>query len=190
MIAKGLNFSNVDLVGVIESDFLLNYPDYRSHEKYFQLIKQVSGRAGRSLSRGKVVIQTNYKNHYIHQRIIDNNYLDFYNFQLNQRKEFNYPPFSKLIKISIKSKKIEILNISSEWLYSAIKNMIDFQILGPEFPIVSRINNFYIKDILIKIDDSAYLKSTKNNLSKLLKRFTEYTEFKSAKIFVDVDPYN
>ena len=190
MIAKGLNFSNVDLVGVIESDFLLNYPDYRSHEKYFQLIKQVSGRAGRSLSRGKVVIQTNYKNHYIHQRIIDNNYQDFYNFQLNQRKEFNYPPFSKLIKISIKSKKIEILNISSEWLYSAIKNMIDFQILGPEFPIVSRINNFYIKDILIKIHDFSYLKSTKNNLSKLLKRFAEYPEFKSVKISVDIDPYN
>ena len=190
MIAKGLNFSNVDLVGVIESDFLLNYPDYRSHEKYFQLIKQVSGRAGRSLSRGKVVIQTNYKNHYIHQRIIDNNYQDFYDFQLNQRKEFNYPPFSKLIKLSIKSKKIEILNISSEWLYSAIKNMIDFQILGPEFPIVSRINNFYIKDILIKIDDFSYLKSTKNNLSKLLKRFTEYPEFKSVKISVDIDPYN
>ena len=190
MIAKGLNFSNVDLVGVIESDFLLNYPDYRSHEKYFQLIKQVSGRAGRSLSRGKVVIQTNYKNHYIHQRIIDNNYQDFYNFQLNQRKEFNYPPFSKLIKISLKSKKIEILNISSEWFYSAIKNMIDFQILGPEFPIISRINNFYIKDILIKIDDFSYLKSTKKNLSKLLKRFAEYPEFKSVKISVDIDPYN
>ncbi|MEC7876559.1 MAG: primosomal protein N' [Bacteroidota bacterium] len=190
MIAKGLNFRNVDLVGVIESDFLLNYPDYRSHEKYFQLIKQVSGRAGRSLSRGKVVIQTNYKNHYIHQRIIDNNYQDFYNFQLNQRKEFNYPPFSKLIKISLKSKKIEILNISSEWFYSAIKNMIDFQILGPEFPIISRINNFYIKDILIKIDDFSYLKSTKNNLSKLLKRFAEYPEFKSVKISVDIDPYN
>ena len=190
MIAKGLNFRNVDLVGVIESDFLLNYPDYRSHEKYFQLIKQVSGRAGRSSSRGKVVIQTNYKNHYIHQRIIDNNYQDFYNFQLNQRKEFNYPPFSKLIKISLKSKKIEILNISSEWFYSAIKNMIDFQILGPEFPIVSRINNFYIKDILIKIDDFSYLKSTKKNLSKLLKRFAEYPEFKSVKISVDIDPYN
>ncbi len=190
MIAKGLNFRNVDLVGVIESDFLLNYPDYRSHEKYFQLIKQVSGRAGRSSSRGKVVIQTNYKNHYIHQRIIDNNYQDFYNFQLNQRKEFNYPPFSKLIKISIKSKKIEILNISSEWFYSAIKNMIDFQILGPEFPIISRINNFYIKDILIKIDDFSYLKSTKKNLSKLLKRFAEYPEFKSVKISVDIDPYN
>ncbi|MEC8601935.1 MAG: primosomal protein N' [Bacteroidota bacterium] len=190
MIAKGLNFRNVDLVGVIESDFLLNYPDYRSHEKYFQLIKQVSGRAGRSSSRGKVVIQTNYKNHYIHQRIIDNNYQDFYNFQLNQRKEFNYPPFSKLIKISLKSKKIEILNISSEWFYSAIKNMIDFQILGPEFPIISRINNFYIKDILIKIDDFSYLKSTKKNLSKLLKRFAEYPEFKSVKISVDIDPYN
>ncbi|MEC7479067.1 MAG: primosomal protein N' [Bacteroidota bacterium] len=190
MIAKGLNFRNVDLVGVIESDFLLNYPDYRSHEKYFQLIKQVSGRAGRSSSRGKVVIQTNYKNHYIHQRIIDNNYQDFYNFQLNQRKEFNYPPFSKLIKISLKSKKIEILNISAEWFYSAIKNMIDFQILGPEFPIISRINNFYIKDILIKIDDFSYLKSTKKNLSKLLKRFAEYPEFKSVKISVDIDPYN
>ena len=190
MIAKGLNFSNVDLVGVIESDFLLNYPDFRSHEKYFQLIKQVSGRAGRSLSRGKVVIQTNYKNHYIHQRLIDNNYMEFYNFQLNQRKEFNYPPFSKLIKISIKSKKVEVLNTSSQWIYSAIKNMIDFQILGPEFPIVSRINNFYIKVLLIKIDDFAYLKSTKNNLSKLLKRFAEYPEFKSVKISVDIDPYN
>ena len=178
------------MVGIIESDFLLNYPDFRSHEKYYQLIKQVSGRAGRSRSRGKVVLQTDYVNHYLHKRLIDNNYRDFYNFQLTQRKEFNYPPFSKLIKIRFKSKKIDIIDSSSKWFGDAVNNLINCTVLGPEFPLVSKINNFHNKDLIIKIDDFSYLKSTKNNLSKLLKRFAEYPEFKSVKISVDIDPYN
>jgi|TARA_B100001093_G_scaffold182727_1_gene175288 primosomal protein N' (replication factor Y) len=190
MIAKGLNFTNVDLVGIIESDFLLNYPDFRSHEKYYQLIKQVSGRAGRSKSRGRVIIQTNYIHNYIHKRLIDNNYKNFYNFQLNQRKEFNYPPFSKLIKITFKSKKIDSLNFSSKWFYSAVKNLTNCKVLGPEFPLVSKINNFHIKDLLVKIDKLQNTRSIKKSLKKLIKTFNEYPKFKSVKISVDVDPYN
>ena len=121
-------------------------------------------------------------------RVISNSVDSQRQLKINNLKKEN-EKFKFLLSDNI-SKKIEILNISSEWLYSAIKSMIDFQILGPEFPIVSRINNFYIKDILIKIDDFSYLRSTKNNLSKLLKRFAEYPEFKSVKISVDIDPYN
>mgnify|MGYP005680566897 FL=1 len=190
MISKGLNFTNVDLVGIIESDFLLNYPDFRSHEKYYQLIKQVSGRAGRSKSRGRVIIQTNYIHNYIHKRLIDNNYKNFYNFQLNQRKEFNYPPFSKLIKITFKSKKIDSLNFSSKWFFSAVKNLTNCKVLGPEFPLVSKINNFHIKDLLVKIDKLQNTRSIKKSLKKLIKTFNEYPKFKSVKISVDVDPYN
>jgi len=190
MIAKGLNFTNVELVGIIESDFLLNYPDFRSHEKYYQLIKQVSGRAGRSNSRGKVVLQTDYIHNYLHNRLVDNNYRDFYNFQLSQRKEFNYPPFSKLIKIKFKSKKIEIIDSSSKWFCDAVKNLINCTVLGPEFPLVSKINNFHIKDLIIKIEKEQNLSRTKKRLNKLIKTFNDYPKFRSVKISVDVDPYN
>ena len=190
MIAKGLNFTNVDLVGIIESDFLLNYPDFRSHEKYYQLIKQVSGRAGRSRSRGRVVLQTDYIHHYLHKRLIDNNYRDFYNFQLTQRKEFNYPPFSKLIKIRFKSKKIDILDSSSKWFCDAVNNLINCTVLGPEFPLVSKINNFHIKDLIVKIEKDQNILVTKKKLNKLIKTFNDYPKFRSVKISVDVDPYN
>ena len=190
MIAKGLNFTNVDLVGIIESDFLLNYPDFRSHEKYYQLIKQVSGRAGRSRSRGRVVLQTDYIHHYLHKRLIDNNYRDFYNFQLIQRKEFNYPPFSKLIKIRFKSKKIDILDSSSKWFCDAVNNLINCTVLGPEFPLVSKINNFHIKDLIVKIEKDQNILVTKKKLNKLIKTFNDYPKFRSVKISVDVDPYN
>lgn len=190
MIAKGLNFTNVDLVGIIESDFLLNYPDFRSHEKYYQLIKQVSGRAGRSRSRGRVVLQTDYIHHYLHKRLIDNNYRDFYNFQLTQRKEFNYPPFSKLIKIRFKSKKIDIIDSSSKWFGDAVNNLINCTVLGPEFPLVSKINNFHIKDLIIKIEKDQNILVTKKKLNKLIKTFNDYPKFRSVKISVDVDPYN
>ena len=190
MIAKGLNFTNVDLVGIIESDFLLNYPDFRSHEKYYQLIKQVSGRAGRSKSRGRVVLQTDYIHHYLHNRLIDNNYRDFYNFQLSQRKEFNYPPFSKLIKIRFKSKKIDIIDSSSKWFCDALNKLINCTVLGPEFPLVSKINNFHIKDLIIKIEKEQNILATKKRLNKLIKIFNDYPKFRSVKISVDVDPYN
>jgi len=190
MVTKGLDFSNVSLVCVIESDFLLNYPDFRSHERYFQLIKQVAGRAGRSSSRGKVLIQTKNSNHYVNRRIIENDDLNFYNNQIAQRLEFNYPPFSRLIKISLKSKKNDKLYKSSKWVASSLIKNSNMEVLGPEYPLVSRINNFYIVNILLKIGLESNLSQQKILLKKILKKFNNYPEFRSVKVVIDVDPYN
>ena len=190
MVTKGLDFSNVSLVCVIESDFLLNYPDFRSHERYFQLIKQVAGRAGRSSSRGKVLIQTKNANHYVNRRIFENDDLNFYNNQIDQRLEFNYPPFSRLIKISMRSKKNDKLYKSSKWLASSLIKNSSMEVLGPEYPLVSRINNFFIVNILLKIGLDSNLLQQKILLKKILKKFNNYPEFKSVKVVIDVDPYN
>ena len=190
MVTKGLDFKNVSLVCVIESDFLLNYPDFRSHERYFQLIKQVSGRAGRSGSRGKVIIQTKNINHYVNRRIIENDDISFYKNQIDQRKEFNYPPFSRLIKINLKSKKNDKLHNGAQWLANSFKKISDFEVLGPEHPLISRINNFFIVNILLKLDTKTNIPIQKRLIKKLLTKFTNYPEFRSIKVLIDVDPYN
>ena len=190
MVTKGLDFKNVSLVCVIESDFLLNYPDFRSHERYFQLIKQVSGRAGRSGSRGRVIIQTKNINHYVNRRIIENDDINFYKNEINQRKEFNYPPFSRLIKINLKSKKNEILYNSANWLADSLRNISNIEVLGPEYPLISRINNFFIVNILLKIDSKSNIPNQKKLIDMVLSRFNKYPEFRPVKILIDVDPYN
>ena len=190
MVTKGLDFKNVSLVCVIESDFLLNYPDFRSHERYFQLIKQVSGRAGRSGSRGRVIIQTKNINHYVNRRIIENDDINFYKNEIKLRKEFNYPPFSRLIKINLKSKKNEILYNSANWLADSLRNISNTEVLGPEYPLISRINNFYIVNILLKIDSKSNIPNQKKLIEIILSRFNKYPEFRSVKILIDVDPYN
>ena len=190
MVTKGLDFKNVSLVCVIESDFLLNYPDFRSHERYFQLIRQVSGRAGRSESRGKVIIQTKNINHYVNRRIIENDDINFYKNQIIQRKEFNYPPFSRLIKIILKSKNNEKLFTSSQWLANSFNQITNIEVLGPEYPLVSRINNFYIINILLKLDPKYNIPNQKKLIKKLLSKFSNYPEFRSVKVLIDVDPYN
>ena len=190
MVTKGLDFKNVSLVCVIESDFLLNYPDFRSHERYFQLIKQVSGRAGRSGSRGRVIIQTKNINHYVNRRIIENDDINFYKNEINQRKEFNYPPFSRLIKINLKSKKNEILYNSANWLADSLRNISNIEVLGPEYPLISRINNFFIVNILLKIDSKSNIPNQKKLIDIVLSRFNKYPEFRSVKILIDIDPYN
>ena len=190
MVTKGLDFKNVSLVCVIESDFLLNYPDFRSHERYFQLIKQVSGRAGRSGSRGRVIIQTKNINHYVNRRIIENDDINFYKNEINQREEFNYPPFSRLIKINLKSKKNEILFDSANWLADSLRNISNIEVLGPEYPLISRINNFFIVNILLKLESKSNIPHQKKLIEKVLSKFNKYPEFRSVKILIDVDPYN
>ena len=175
---------------MLNADLLINFPDFRSHERYFQLIKQVAGRAGRSSSRGKVLIQTKNSNHYVNRRIFENDDLNFYNNQIDQRLEFNYPPFSRLIKISIKCKKNDKLYESSKWLASSLIKNSSMEVLGPEYPLVSRINNFFIVNILLKIGLDSNLLQQKILLKKILKKFNNYPEFRSVKVLIDVDPYN
>lgn len=190
MLAKGLDFDNVTLVCVPNADNMLNMPDFRSHERAFQLLTQVAGRAGRSSKPGKVLIQTYNPYHSIIQQVCNANYLDMYKEQLYERLNFKYPPYYRLIKFTLKHKDPEKLRKGSFWLYNALSNQFPkFQILGPEEPAVNRIKNEYIRTILFKISNKEHLINTKKTIQKVLNSFDAVAEFKSIKVSINVDFY-
>ncbi len=190
MLTKGLDFKNVSLVGVVNADSLIYFPDFRSQEKCFQLLQQVAGRSGRAKKQGRVVIQTYNPKHDLINKIVKNDYLGMFNEQLNQRFAFEYPPYTKLIKITLKHKDLNKLIKSSNWLSEALRNQFKSQLLGPESPMIARINNKHIKDILIKIPVNNNLKKSKVFINKTLKSFESISFFRNIDILIDVDPYN
>jgi len=189
MITKGLDFKNVQLVGVLNLDSSMNFPDFRSYERSFQLIQQVSGRAGRSKEQGEVLIQTYNSKSTIVNQIITGDYEMFYNDQVHDREKFNYPPFVKLIKITVKHKEINKVNNSSNWFFKKIYPYFKENLLGPEFPYISRIRNKYQKNMLIKITSNQSLSAVKNILKKSIISFQSVADFRPVQIIVDVDPY-
>ena len=122
MLGKGLDFKNVDLVGIVNADNLIYFPDFRSQEKCYQLIQQVAGRAGRSHSRGKVIVQTYNPKHNVMIKIKNNDFKGLFKDQLNERHTFNYPPYSRIIKITLKNKNLNILKSSATWI-SKVKKL-------------------------------------------------------------------
>jgi primosomal protein N' (replication factor Y) len=151
MISKGLDFKNVELVGIINADEMINFPDFRAYERAYHLLTQVSGRAGRSNEKGKVIIQTSTPENILFKFIKNNDYKNFYKTELPDRQKFKYPPFFKLIKLQIKHKKYELTETASTILANELKNVFGELVLGPEDALIPRIKNFYIREILIKI---------------------------------------
>ena len=190
MLSKGLDFKNVDLVGVINADNLIFFPDFRAQEKCFQLIQQVAGRSGRSQNQGNVIVQTYNPKHNIMLKIKSSDYLGMFNDQLSERHTFNYPPYSRIIKIILKDKKIENIKISAMWLSESLRTNFDQLIFGPEFPTIPRIQNKYINNIQIKIPIDLNLKKSKKIILKTISKFESISLFRSTQISIDVDPYN
>ena len=188
MVTKGLDFDNVSMVGILNADSMLNFPDFRSFERSYQLMAQVSGRAGRKNKRGKVIIQSQNPEHSIIQEVIANDYLSMYTNQLLDRKNFNYPPYYRLIEITVIHKDVDMVNASSKYLADALKKHFAKRVLGPEFPLVSRIRNLYHKNILLKIERDASVGQVKKILSELLIKFKSGTDYKSVRVNIDVDP--
>jgi len=189
MLAKGLDFRNVSLVGVMNADNLLNFPDFRAHERSFQLLLQVAGRAGRTQKRGKVLIQTFNPYHQILQQVSTNNYEEMYKQQLEDRYQFKYPPYFRMIKITIKDKSFAKMQKASVWLGEALKIKLKNNVLGPETPPVGRIRNFFITNILIKIPQGQSIPKTKIYINNITKSFNAIKEFSSVRLVVDVDNY-
>jgi primosomal protein N' (replication factor Y) len=152
MVVKGLDFKNVLLVGVINADHVLNLPDFRAHERSYQMLCQVAGRAGRSDNKGKVIIQTFQPHHPILKNVLEHDYEGLYTSQEIERKNYRYPPYFRIIRITFKSRQYETLNISSEWFSNVFKQSYRGSVLGPVFPAISRVRNQFIKQLLIKID--------------------------------------
>ncbi len=189
MLTKGLDFRNVSLVGILNADSMLNIPDFRAHERSFQLIQQVSGRAGRTQKRGKVLIQTYNPHHQILQQVSMNDYDAMYHEQLEERHIYKYPPFCRLIKITMKHRDFQKIEDASVWMGQALKNLFEANILGPEPPPVSRIRNEYYRNILIKIPRKQSLEKTKKAILRVRSSFMSISQFRSVKLVINVDNY-
>ena len=188
MISKGLDFDNVALVGIMNADNMLNFPDFRAFERSFQLMAQVSGRAGRKNKQGKVIIQTSNKKHEIIKNVIENDYLSMFKRQLEMRKQFKYPPFYRLIEIKIKHKNKEVVHEASEHLANELKRAFGSRVLGPEFPVISWIKTWHIKTILIKLEKTVSHKKAKKLILERIDYIKTNKKFKSVQILADVDP--
>jgi primosomal protein N' (replication factor Y) (superfamily II helicase) len=189
MLTKGLDFRNVKLVGIMNADNMLNFPDFRAHERSFQLMLQVSGRAGRTEERGKVLIQTYNPLHNILQQVSTNNYVDMFNEQMNDRYNFKYPPVYKQIKITLKHKDYVRVDTASIWYAQSLRNVFGDFILGPESPPISRIRNQFYKNILVKIPKKQSLSKTKEAIIKINNSFLSIKDFRSVNVILNVDNF-
>ena len=188
MLTKGLDFGNVSLVGVLNADNLLNFPDFRAHERTFQLMVQVSGRSGRSEERGKVAIQTFNPYHVILQQVSMHDYLGMFREQLEERRQFSYPPYVRLIRITLKDRDYNKVEEAAKWMGTSLHSIYGDRVLGPTTPGISRIRNKYIRTLLIKIPKGASLKVSKSQLIKVRNTFQAIPQFKSIQLILDVDP--
>ena len=188
MVTKGLDFDNVSIVGVINADNMLNFPDFRSHERSFDLLVQVSGRAGRKEKQGKVIIQTYSADHEIINAVKESDFLKMYNSQLSERRLFNYPPFYKLIQITVSHRSSATTNQAARDLAIALRKSFGENVLGPEYPVVSRVKNKYLKNILLKIDNKSSSAKVKVHLLDLVKWLNQQSSYKSVRVIIDVDP--
>ena len=189
MLAKGLDFRNISLVGVMNADNLLNFPDFRAHERSFQLLQQVAGRAGRTKKRGKVLIQTFNPLHQILQQVSTNSYEEMYDQQLEDRYQFKYPPHFRIIKITFKERNFSKMQKASIWFGEALRTKLKNNVLGPEAPPVGRIRNLFITNISIKIPKAQSLSKTKEFIENINRSFNSIKEFSSVRVLIDVDNY-
>ena len=192
MISKGLDFENIGLVGVMNADALIHSPDYRAYERSFQLLLQVSGRAGRSAQRGKVLIQTYNPQHPVIQQVLQNDFKGMYQNQIEERQSFSYPPFVQMIKITLKHTNFNRTNEGAEWFANALKEAFAFkkgiEILGPEFPLISRIRNEYMKDVLVKVKPSELsIHHTKEQIKRIETSFQSISNFRTIRVSYLID---
>ena len=189
MLTKGLDFKKVSLVGVLSADSMLNFPDFRAHERSFQLMSQVSGRAGRFEKKGKVIIQTYNPFHNILQQVSTHDYVSMYKEQLEQRRIYKYPPINKLIKITFKHRDYKKVELGSDWFAKSLRLSFKNNVLGPEFPSISRVRNEYIKHVLLKVPNGQSASKTKKAILKVKNSFMSVKEFRPIKVVLNVDTY-
>jgi len=188
MVTKGLDFDNVSLVGILNADNMLNFPDFRSHERSFQLMEQVSGRAGRKAKQGKVIIQSQNPVHPVIQHVVHHDYHAFYRDQLADRSKFQYPPYNRLIVLKLKHRDPNVLNRAARDLAHDLRAALGKRILGPEYPLVARIQNLYIKHILVKIERGANVGNIKQIIRGKIENLQKIQGYRQVRVVADVDP--
>ncbi|HLN21614.1 MAG TPA: primosomal protein N' [Bacteroidales bacterium] len=189
MISKGLDFENLTIVGILNADNMLNYPDFRAHERSFQLMEQVSGRAGRRKTPGKVIIQTSDPLHRIVRLVLRHDYVNMYRIQAEERKTFNYPPFCRIIKLIIKHKDRGQVNYFSEMLAAELKKSFGKNVLGPDEPVISKVQFWYIKVIMLKTGREISAGKTRSLIYKTINIVESEKGASGLRLAIDVDPY-
>lgn len=188
IITKGLDFGNVGMVAILNADNLLNYPDFRAHERAFQMLTQVSGRSGRKAKQGLVLLQTSSSQHPIIQQTKSNDFQAFFKTQMAERQLFHYPPFYRLIILELKHKDPQTLSKAAYKTAKILQSENCGEILGPSNPPVSRIQTYFIKHILIKFENTFPNETIKKIIQKCTSHLKESEEFKQLRINLDVDP--
>ena len=189
MISKGLDFSNIGLVAVMNADQMLNFPNFRAFERAFQMLSQVSGRAGRKKSRSKVIIQTFQVNHDVLNCVKNHNYKDLLLAQLKERQAFRYPPYFRLIEITVRHRSRFKTDQASQFLASSLRTVFEDRVLGPEYRTVERLKGYYQKQILIKLEREISSFDSKSRLYSLVNNFKSNVISNGIHIRLDIDPY-
>lgn len=188
MITKGLDFDRVSLVGILNADNMLNFPDFRAFERSFQLMSQVSGRAGRKGRKGLVIMQTAQPEHPVIKQIIQHDYLEHYASQIEERKNFHYPPYYRLINIALKHKDKELLNQASDFVAKGLRHNLGDNVLGPEPPLIGRVQGLFIMNILVKINREQPLARIKELINYYINGLKQRKELYALVASIDVDP--
>lgn len=188
MVSKGLDFDHVSIVGILNADTMLNYPDFRSYERAFQLMAQVAGRAGRKNKRGRVVLQTKSIDHPIISQVITNDYEQMVAGQLAERQMYHYPPYYRLVYVYLKNRNEALLDIMAATMAGKLRAVFGARVLGPDKPPVARIQTLFIKKIILKIEYNAPMSRARELLLQVQREMTEDDQFKSLIVYYDVDP--
>lgn len=188
MVSKGLDFEKVDVVGVLNADTLLNFPDFRSNERAFNMIEQVAGRAGRRNNQGKVIVQTTNPDNVVLQRVKEHDYSTFYEEEIRDRERYSYPPFTRVINVYIKNKDERMADEAAVKYTMALKGVFGNRVFGPEKPFVSRVATYYLQSIMLKIESGASMKKVKYILRNIYESMARDRAIKTSTVYYDVDP--
>lgn len=188
MVSKGLDFDHVSVVGILNADNMLNYPDFRAHERAFQLMAQVAGRAGRRDKRGLVILQTKSPDLPVIHQVVTNDYKQMYEDQTAERKLFHYPPFCRFIYVYLKHRKEDVVTQAADTLAAWLRTAFGDKVLGPDKPPVGRIQMLFIKKIVIKLDLNMSGTKVRDYLLSVQRQLIEDERFRSLVVYYDVDP--
>ena len=188
MISKGLDFDRVSVVGILNADTMLNYPDFRSHERAFQLMAQVAGRAGRKNKRGLVILQTKSPELPVIRQVVENDFEQMYFDQTAERQLFRYPPYHRLVYVYLKHRKESTLDLAADWMVAQLRSGLGDRVLGPDKPPIARIQTLFIKKIMIKVEQQASMKKVRDYLLSVQRMMVEDERFRSLIVYYDVDP--
>ena len=188
MVSKGLDFERVCMVGILNADSMLNYPDFRSYERAFQLMAQVAGRAGRKNKQGLVILQTKSPDLPVIHQVMRNDYENLYFDQLAERQLFRYPPYYRLIYVYLKHRKESVLDLAAETMAQYLRSGLGDRVLGPDKPPVARVQTLYIKKMIVKVEQTASMGKVRDYLLSVQRAIVEDERFRSLIVYYDVEP--